>query len=493
MKKILVVAAVLAAVAVVLIFALPREKRETPFRLVYSARNWGHLLPMEETKGGRWLGGFDRRATVVKEAAKHPRSFVVDSGGFFADFRHGTLVYREVLAEFTIKGMERTQVEISNVDLMDQMWGREKLMEYLSTASFPFVSASLVDAATGEYILEPFKVFERDGLKVAFVGIVEKSPILTREAKEATADAGLLPGMERPDYADLPREGEGMRVLGPSEAVRRVAPLVKDKADVVVILGAGGQEIWDALSPFKDGKTFHIALCVTGKAMPGPLMQGKVPVFMTGVGGSYVGILDAVYVEDGTVRYTEWNPVELTKDIESDPELAGLVTEMRKSLEEIDPMLLIERVYGPAGDEKYVGAQACAECHGKEYEIWSEGPHAHALDSLKEKSARYDPKCLVCHVGDYQAVDGYVSEEATPKMAPINCEVCHGRGSIHVQMGGEGADAALVNPDPPRCIICHDYINDPDFNYATDWPKIQHGRGREPVGEAKPSGKGQHP
>lgn len=493
MKKMLVVAAALAVVAAVLIFALPLEKQGTPFRLIYSARNWGYLLPIEESYGGRWLGGFDRRATVVKEAVKQPRSFVVDSGGFFADFRLGTLAYREVLAGFTLKGMARTQVEVANVDLMDQMWGRETLTEYLSTVSFPFVSASLVDAATGEYLLEPFKVFERDGLKVAFVGVVETGPIGIRATKEAVADIQLLPGMVRPDYADLPKEGEGITVLTPFEAIRRVAPLVKGKADVVVVLGAGGHEIWQALSPFKDGKTFHIALCVTGKAMPGPLMQGNVPIYMTGVCGTYVGVLDVVYVEDGTVRCTEWNPVELTRDVESDPELAGLVTEMRKSLKDVDPMLLVDKIYGPSNDAKYVGAQACAQCHQKEYETWSQGPHAHALDSLKAKSAQYDPKCLVCHVSDYQAVDGYVSEEATPKMTPINCELCHGRGSVHVEMKGTGADAALVNPDPPRCIICHDYINDPEFDYATDWPKIQHGRNREPVGEAKPSGKGYHP
>jgi len=493
MKKFIAVAAALAVLAVIVIVVFPFTKRKVPFRFVYSARNWGNLLPLEETKFGRYLGGYDRRSTVVKEMSRAPRSFVVDSGGFFPHPVAGTLAYREVLARFTLKGMERTGVEISNIDIMDQMWGREKLLEYTSSVSFPFVSASLVDAETGEYVYEPFRVIEKDGLRVAFVGVVETGPIANRRGREAVARARLMPGMEEPDFSNMPDEGEGLRVLTPYEALDRVAPLVKGKAHVVVLLAAGGDEIWNALRKFRDGRTFHMALGVTGKAAEEPNMQGKVPVFMTGLGNTYVAVVDGVWMEDGTVKYTRWDPIPLTEDIPPDPALVGLPTEMRRSLADIDPKLLVNKIYGPQGEEKYVGAQACARCHRAEYEIWSGGPHAHALDLLKAEDAQYDPKCIGCHVTDYQAVDGYVSEEETPELAPITCELCHGRGSIHVELGGRGADAALVNPDPPRCIICHDYVNDPEFDYEKDWLKIQHGRGREPVGEAVPSGKGRHP
>jgi len=265
MKKFIAVAAALAVLAVIVVVLFPFTERKVPFRLVYSARNWGNLLPLEETKFGRYLGGYDRRSTVVKEMSRAPHSFVVDSGGFFPHPVAGTLAYREVLARFTLKGMERTAVEISNIDIMDQMWGREKLLEYTSSVSFPFVSASLVDAETGEYVYEPFRVIEKDGLRVAFVGVVETGPIADRRGREAAARAMLMPGIEEPDYSSMPEEGEGLRVLTPYEALDRVAPLVKGKAHVVVLLAAGGDEIWNALRKFRDGRTFHMALGVTGK------------------------------------------------------------------------------------------------------------------------------------------------------------------------------------------------------------------------------------
>lgn len=490
MKKALIGLAVLVVVAAAAFLVIKGAARHgVPFRLVYTGRTYGYLLPKEETKGGRMLGGFDRRSTAIKEATRDHTAFIVDCGGFAAWWTHGSVPYRETLSRFVIEGMNRTGVEVSGVEEFDQAFGKEELAEYAAVAKFPFVSASIVDAETGQYVFEPFKVIERNGLKVAFVGLMDRELVDLRESTDRQAASTLVPGVQREEPKNLPKQGEGFRVLPVDEALDRVAPLVKGKADVTVLLVAGGSNVWGALNRYNDGATFQVVLDLAGRPVYEPLMQGKVPFLMNGIAGSFVGVADFEYMGPGDVRLEKWEIVELTDSFKGDPALATLLDDMRLFLKDADPVTIVDRIYGPDGDEKYVGAEACAACHSQEYEIWLKGPHSRALDSLKEKSAQYDPACVVCHTSDYQAVDGYVSEEATPFMAPINCEVCHGRGSEHVRLQGKGVDAQLRIPDPPRCTVCHDGVNDPGFDYTKRWAAIMHGRSRSPA--ASPPSEGQ--
>jgi hypothetical protein len=480
-KRALICLACLAAAALGALHMGCSEPKGTPFRLIYAAETIGYLTPKEGRKNGTWRGGFDRRSTAIKDARTAPRSFVVDCGGFVGDFRFGTEPYRDALGRFVLKGMDATGVELCNVDHTDQQWGKERLLEYASLVSFPFISASILDAETGEYLFEPFKIIERDGLSVAFVGVLDRSPIEERQDNVDYARQRLPGDMDIPQYEHMPGTGEGLRVLPVDEAIEKVAPMIKGKADVVVLLGSGAAKLYRAMRQYGDGKTFNLVLSVTGKPSEEPMVQGKVPVYMTGLAGAFLGVVDCEYMGPGDVKVTRWDPVSLDRSIKSDPTLVDLPRQMRKSLADIDPTLLAEKIYEPKPGEKYVGAEVCATCHKQEYEIWKSGPHYHALESLKKQDAQYDPKCLECHVGDYQAVDGYISEEKTPMMAPITCEFCHGRGNIHVEQRGVGPNAKLLLPDAPRCRICHDYINDPNFDFDVDWGIIQHGKGLTPT------------
>ncbi|MCD6405257.1 MAG: hypothetical protein J7M19_05490, partial [Planctomycetes bacterium] len=172
MKKIafFVVIAAVAAGGAAAVFLLTRNPG-VPLRFVYTGRTRGYLVRLEETHGGRWLGGFARRGTVIKQAAS-PTTFVVDVGGFVAGRKLDTTAYKKVLSKYVLKGMEQTGVEIANVGIIDQALGRERLARYVSEASFPFVSASLTDPETDEYVFEPFVVIEKGGVRVAFVGIL---------------------------------------------------------------------------------------------------------------------------------------------------------------------------------------------------------------------------------------------------------------------------------------------------------------------------------
>ena len=92
---------------------------------------------------------------------------------------------------------------------------------------------------------------------------------------------------------------------------------------------------------------------------------------------------------------------------------------------------------------KYVGTEGC-KCHKSEISDWERSKHARAFDLLKpgkkkgaKKKANLDPekdyttevKCLPCHVTGLDREGGYKNMAATPAMAGVGCESCHGPGS----------------------------------------------------------------
>jgi hypothetical protein len=87
-----------------------------------------------------------------------------------------------------------------------------------------------------------------------------------------------------------------------------------------------------------------------------------------------------------------------------------------------------------AKGKTYMGRAKCASCHLKENTSWKKMKHPKAFDDL---SANYktDKSCLVCHVTGFGEPSGFKSAAATPQLAGVTCEACHGPGSEHVKIG----------------------------------------------------------
>lgn len=112
-------------------------------------------------------------------------------------------------------------------------------------------------------------------------------------------------------------------------------------------------------------------------------------------------------------------------------------------------------------EHAYVGARdGCRKCHLREYRSWESTPHATALNILKEKGEDSNPDCVKCHVTGYGTDTGYQSEEATPELAAVTCEACHGPGADYrdrdVMKDLDAAKAAGLHiPDEATCRGCH--------------------------------------
>jgi hypothetical protein len=96
------------------------------------------------------------------------------------------------------------------------------------------------------------------------------------------------------------------------------------------------------------------------------------------------------------------------------------------------------RVSGPA--PKYIGAQACRECHRNVHTSAMNTPHAQAFSSPAFAAAggQNNVSCMPCHTVGHGLPSGFTDIAKTPRLAGVQCESCHGPGAVHA-----------ANPDDP--------------------------------------------
>jgi hypothetical protein len=107
---------------------------------------------------------------------------------------------------------------------------------------------------------------------------------------------------------------------------------------------------------------------------------------------------------------------------------------------------------------QYVGARKCKVCHLDIYKSWEETKHAWALSALDGDQLQ-DPKCLACHTTGFGR-GGYGAETGLANLSGIQCEVCHGAGSLYsrssVMRERElSVEMGLVLVDSTTCVACH--------------------------------------
>lgn len=129
------------------------------------------------------------------------------------------------------------------------------------------------------------------------------------------------------------------------------------------------------------------------------------------------------------------------------------------------PLLALERSpkpLPPPGGAHFVGPETCRTCHQVQYDLWRDSRHSHSYDTLLKQGEQATSMCLRCHTTGFPEESGFSTAQATPHLAAVTCEACHGPGSVHVeerQQGGEVTEYGNVNC--PRCqaaricVLCH--------------------------------------
>lgn len=271
----------------------------------------------------------------------------------------------------------------------------------------------------------------------------------------------------------------GLLLSGPGAMVNAVSDMGGQRGSVTVERGrrvnisvdpdGGKKGMFNILltdRPPSDGFAgWDIVVSSSGHALEEPL-KADGPIIVSGYPkGQRLGILTLEFDGSGGLSGYSHRWQALGGDIREDGEV-------RKALKEYD-----EKVAGLAGAEEmdtahdgpYLGAAGCVDCHQPFYESWEKTRHAGAFGTIEKAGKSRDPECVVCHSTGYKEEGGFQGVAATPGLAGVQCEACHGPGREHV------LDLRPMRPvDGPICLKCHTGTNSPGFEYGRYLDRIKH-------------------
>jgi hypothetical protein len=409
----------------------------------------GHIEPCGCASG--MAGGISRRQTFL--AANRPTDYLlVDAGDVTAGPRDWELLEME----YILKGYALMGYHAVNLGQREISLDVEDLLRI--KRDYPqLVSANVVDG-TDHPVVNPFVVVAlSNGYRCGIIGIVG--------------------GQLEPD-----RIGAGLHLIAPEDALARYLPQLKDQADFIVLLAFAEEAEMRALAR----QFFELDVIVGGKVrqtVAEPIRENRSAIVFNTDKGKNLGRLD--------IRHLKHQPREFTghvyvmeESMERDPAIAALVEDYKEQLklrdfrpikDDEEGLSMISATRSKTAN-RYIGAQACKECHPEAFRVWSESKHAHAFDTLEQQGHQYNPRCLACHTVGHMASDGYVNQSLTPTLQDVSCDACHGRGNHHVkEMSGDGVPGTRVLMKTPDCLVCHDKENSPNFEQVSYWEKIAHG------------------
>jgi len=423
------------------------------------------------------MGGLARRVSYIKAFKNRSNTEVptllVDAGNLFSDDRfNATQLPAEVMTKnkWVVKGYADFHHDAANISYLDLPYIGELLKKDgfdQRLEEYPFINR-LVSAnihPLDDQHREPIPYVIREvtlkrgapgqKVRVGIVGFSEAKPI--------------GPNLFESTYA-------GFRIDDPFEAAKKVLPELKQKTDFIIALAymdvgsaqrlaSDNSEIDTVigarqLSNMDEAQHFNRA--TVSFAYNQTKYLGEMRVYFKGDGkpenqiSRYIALDsnlpdDSVALETVTTAHSEFTAAQ-----NSSAQTAAIAHKP-------DSLL-------GASDSPYAGVETCSGCHEKEYQIWTQSRHAHAMATLERKSQQFDNECVRCHVVGFQR-GGFQSQLTTPQFANVQCEECHGPGKQHASNPGKGYGAVAT---PGACIQCHKQPNDPDFNFAVYWPKIQH-------------------
>ena len=337
----------------------------------------------------------------------------------------------------------------ANVGEREVRAGYDSFIDLTTDADFPFLSANIVRSDTGKPVFLPHLVLEVPrgkgdrAIRLGLMGVARFNPIFRK--------AG-------PD-------GSQLEIVHPHEAVEReLAALEKKNVDFVILLAALHLDDARRIVGAYPGIDFVIG-SYGGIVMEEFDEESETWILYSGNQGKQIDET-RIFLGEGAGKPEPLHFRHYLSDrYPTDPDMVGYVNGLS-----LKPAGLSGRGPSAAAGPLFVGSKRCGQCHALPFQQWSSTPHANALESLKEKDNQGEPDCLKCHTTGSGRKDGFESLQATPLLANVGCESCHGAGRAHIQNPQRKYGAI----NPARCTSCHDVENSPDFDYYSYVAKVAH-------------------
>ena len=382
----------------------------------------GGILPTKEPK---------MKGSVLSMAAS-PNDAVAETLSVNAGHPLDQLRTQKVL-----ESMQSLKYEALVPDTSDMNFGEEFLTDTLARQEFPILTTNI------------------DGLE----GNVERVLMRTVGDKEI-AVLGL---------SSLSLQDTKLTVLD------RLLPEIKKQADFIIILSNLSAKVNRTIA-----ENYQSISAILSHGTGETEKIGNVLLTYSGSNGETLG---ALLLNAGDTRSVSAQQIMLTEEVEDDGHIRELLQDFYKQVAN-DPQLQAggERLFSDEALEQdalsgYVGSQACATCHRKEFDQWAHTSHATAFNTLLTVGKQFYPECVSCHVTGFRYETGYqIGNEGREQLADVGCETCHGPGKQHIvtplttNIRGEVKNQV--------CIECHTPSHSPGFEQIVEYvmQEVDHSR-----------------
>ncbi len=465
----------------------PEKKSKSPSSdsvlLLYTTSVQGYVTPCGCTQNP--LGGIDRLATVIEQAKRthDGRVILIDAGQLL----------------FDPKAMDQCQDD-SRIDLLLSIYSH---LGFLGTVPGEIDEArgkAFCDAKLTKHHLPPFGIHQarkaliekRGDFKIGITAFrLDKDQDVEKTQKELAEQIGI---MKRADVNAV--------VVVAEAPIRVTKRVVAQLAYVdIVIQGAFPGEspmLPEALSPngpwlmsagmqgqYLGIVEFHF---LQGKSTKKLVLddrelraQGRKRLLETRVAGLKKQLTekrDAAYekflrerlqVADDELRSVDISgqlaplsvphfvskAIPLDKKIPPTPAVQSQLQAYERSIPRIvaECEAKVECPVANPGTPTFVGAATCLTCHTQAGEVWHGTAHAKAWQTLEKVQKTSDRTCIGCHSVGFLKPGGYCRVGDVDFRKNVQCESCHGAGSLHAASG----DKRLIQREVPEstCRGCH--------------------------------------
>ena len=157
-----------------------------------------------------------------------------------------------------------------------------------------------------------------------------------------------------------------------------------------------------------------------------------------------------------TGSYFRYRLVEVREKLGADAQVKDQLAAFYKRVNEHNKVAFADRTPKPPepGQAGYIGIDACTDCHDEERKVWDATPHAKAYATLVNDSKEFNLDCVSCHVTGYGKPGGSTVTHVD-KLKDVQCEICHGPGSLHAK-APDKKDLIVLKPSTDTCVSeCH--------------------------------------
>jgi hypothetical protein len=166
--------------------------------------------------------------------------------------------------------------------------------------------------------------------------------------------------------------------------------------------------------------------------------------------------------------------IEVRESLGADPKATEHMSSYYKRVNEHNREAFKDLPPKPAapGQASFVGLEKCTSCHAEERKFWDKTGHSKAYETLANQHKQFNLDCVSCHVTGYE-MPGGSNVTHVEKFSDVQCEVCHGPGSRHVD---SPKDKSLIQGVPQKTLCasaCHHPPHVPQgWNADENWLKI---------------------